>query len=120
MPITFENDNDVIAYAFEKIILYPRRTQQILVAHCVWWLASIIGLEQGLVNHIDTLRKRETTATPVDCPGPVHPDRVQQIESERLVSPAPSDLTEDPRLDRIIEGIEECLAESERPWNTWQ
>jgi hypothetical protein len=47
MTITFENDNDVIIYALEKIISYARRTQQIFVAQCVWWLASIIGLEQG-------------------------------------------------------------------------
>jgi len=58
MTITFENDKDVIVYALEKIIAYARRTQQIFVAHCVWWLASIIGLEQGLITHIDNLRIR--------------------------------------------------------------
>jgi hypothetical protein len=58
MTITFVNINDVIVYAFEKIISYARRTQQIFVAHCVWWLVSIIRLEQGLVNHIDNLHGR--------------------------------------------------------------
>jgi hypothetical protein len=56
MPITFENDNDVIIYALEKIISHARRTQQIFVAQCVWWLAAIIGLEQGLVNYIDNIQ----------------------------------------------------------------
>jgi hypothetical protein len=56
MTITFENDNDVIVYALEKIISYARRTQQIFVAQCVWWHASIIGLEQGINNYIDNLQ----------------------------------------------------------------
>lgn len=28
------------------------------MAHCVWWLASVTGLEQGLVVHMDNLRKQ--------------------------------------------------------------
>jgi len=64
MTITFENDNDVIVYALEKIIAYAGSTQQIFVAHCVWWLASIIALEQGLTSYIDNLRSRiEITVT---------------------------------------------------------
>jgi hypothetical protein len=59
MTITFENDNDVIVYALAKVIAYARRTQQVFVAQCVWWLASIVGLETGLINHIDILRKLE-------------------------------------------------------------
>ena len=62
MTITFENHNDVIVYALEKVIFYARRNQQIFVAHCVWWLASIIGLEQGLVNHIDNIQSRVEVA----------------------------------------------------------
>jgi hypothetical protein len=69
MTITFENENDVIVYALEKVISYARRTPQIFVAQCVWWLASIIVLEQGLINHIDNLNgqefKRESLATTV-------------------------------------------------------
>jgi hypothetical protein len=45
MTITFEYESDVIAYAFEKVLSYARRNQQIFVAQCIWWLASIIGLE---------------------------------------------------------------------------
>jgi hypothetical protein len=61
MTITFENDNDIIVYPLEKVISYARRTQQIFVAQCVWWLASIIGLEQGLVNYIDNIESRIKT-----------------------------------------------------------
>jgi hypothetical protein len=45
MTITFENNNDVIVYSLEKVILYASRTRQIFVAQCVWWLALVIGLE---------------------------------------------------------------------------
>jgi hypothetical protein len=57
MTITLENDNDVIVSALENIIAYARRTQPVFVAQCVWWLASVCGLEQGLVDHIDNLKE---------------------------------------------------------------
>jgi len=56
MTVNFENDNDVIVYALEKIIAYGRKNQYIFVAQSVWWIASIVGLTKGLVIHIDTLR----------------------------------------------------------------
>jgi hypothetical protein len=68
MPITFENDNDVIIYALEKVISYARRTQQIIVANCVWWLASIISLELGLINYIDTLTGKEEVRLQAEAP----------------------------------------------------
>jgi hypothetical protein len=58
MTNTFGNDNDVMVYALKKVIPDVRRIQQILVAQCGWWLASVIGLEQGLVDHIDNLKRR--------------------------------------------------------------
>jgi len=120
MTITFENDNDVIVYALENIIAYARRTQQIFVAQCVWWLASIIGLESGLIIHIDNLRKREVTATSEECSGFIHPDRAQHILSERAVSSTPRDLTEDQRLDHVLEEAEDRLATSKSIRSSWQ
>jgi hypothetical protein len=58
MPITFENDNDVIVYGLDKVISYAKAYQQIIVAQCIWWLASIIKLEQELVIHIDNLHAK--------------------------------------------------------------
>jgi hypothetical protein len=49
-----------------------------------------------LFNHIDNLRERERLASIV------HPDRTQQILSEKAVSSTPRDLTEDLQLDRIL------------------
>jgi hypothetical protein len=120
MTITFETDNDVIIYALEKVIAYARRTQQVFVAQCVWWLASIIGLEQGLVIHIDNLQERQVVRSPEKAVPEnqgrqhVHPDRVPQVSQRRSVSAIPRDLTEDPRLDKILESAEQVIQESFR------
>jgi hypothetical protein len=121
MTITFENDNDVIIYALEKVISYARRTQQIFVAECVWWLASIVGLEIGLTNHIDILRNQEEGLSQdqlpeedLRVPEQIHPNRILQISRERAVSTVPRDLTEDQRLDRILDSTEMVIQESFR------
>jgi streptogramin lyase len=102
MTITFENDNDVIVYALEKVISYARRTQQIFVAHCVWWLASIIGLEQGLITHIDNLQSRiprEVSITPQDTQENLRNRATSNIDHlSREVSTTPRDIQEDPRI----------------------
>ena len=138
MTITFENDNDVIVYALEKIISYARRTQHIFVAQCVWWLASVIGLEGGLVNHIGNLRK-ETDIVPPELSGNsketttvkstdevsetvtnIHPDRVAQVTNTREVSATPRDLAEDKRLDQVLDRAEQTIKESEQVRGSWQ
>jgi hypothetical protein len=104
MTITFENDNDVIIYGLQKVISHARRTQQIFVAQCVWWLASIIGLEQGLANYIDNIQSR------VDVT--IIPETVPSVE--RTVSPIPRDIQEDQRQDKILKDCEEYLKDSRR------
>jgi len=56
MTITFENDTNVIVYALEKNIAYTGKNQFIFLAQSVWWISSIIGVQQGLMTHIDNLR----------------------------------------------------------------
>jgi hypothetical protein len=89
MTVTFENDNDIIVYALEKVIDYARRTQQIFVAQCVWLLAIIIGLEEALINHIDKLRGRTI------------------IQKEHTAK-------EEDRQDKILKECEEYLKDSRR------
>jgi hypothetical protein len=102
MTVTFENDNDVIVYALKKVISYARRTQQVFVAQCVWWLASFIGLEQGLINHIDNIQSRVEVATaaeepPEDIPS-AEVDQATEINRDpRGVLITPRDIQEDPR-----------------------
>jgi hypothetical protein len=81
MTITFENDSDVIIYALEKIILFARENQYLFLANCAWWIASTIGLDEGLVIHIDNLvnqnrisNRREVSATPRDIAREVSPE----------------------------------------------
>jgi len=82
MEITFENDSDVIVYALEKIISFARNNQYLFVAHCVWWISAIIGLETGLVIHIDNLKartlvtnNRAISSTPRDIARGSSPDK---------------------------------------------
>jgi len=58
MSINFENNNDILVYALAQVIAYPGRTEQIVVARCTWWLASVWGLEEGLIVNIANLAGR--------------------------------------------------------------
>lgn len=59
MTITFENDNDIIAYALERIISFAQQNQYLFVANCIWWIAGIIGLDKGLTISIENLEIRQ-------------------------------------------------------------
>jgi hypothetical protein len=81
-------------YALQKVILYTRRTQQIFVAQCVRWLASIIGLEHGLVTQFHTAKQiSENTKKGTSCPTY---DLGNSVQFEEGVSPTPWDCQEDP------------------------
>jgi len=75
MTITFESDNDVIIYAFEMIISYNRENQYIFLVQSVWWISSVIGLQQGLIVYIDNLKERENIGrTTIQSNSPAVPD----------------------------------------------
>jgi len=119
MTITFENESDIIVYALEKIISHARKNQQILVAQCIWWLASIIGLEQGLVNYIDNIQSRIEVTVKLDK-APYIPVttsekfNTKQPDKRKSISPVPRDIQEESRQDLILEECEEYLKESRR------
>jgi len=102
MTITFENDNDVMVYALEKIIFYARKFQQIFVAQCVWWLASVIGLELELIFHIDNLQSRENPTRDAE------PTRKVPTPRESSVRDSPG------RQEKILQECEEFLRDSRR------
>jgi len=102
MTLTFENDNDVIVYALEKIIDHARRNQYIFVAQSIWWIASLIGVTDSIVIHINNKRLQfegnqassevrqwssEIASVPqdhlrIDTEGiSFHPDRIPQIDN---------------------------------------
>jgi hypothetical protein len=104
MTITFENNNDVVVYAFKKVIAYTKRTQQIFVAQCVWWLASIIGLEQGLIKYIDNIQTRQEVV--------VVPDK--SPEKRKSIFPVPRDIQEYTRQKRILKECGDFLRDSKK------
>jgi hypothetical protein len=87
MTITFESAKDVIIYALEKIISHARYNQYIFLAQRVWWISSILGLQEELVIHIDNLKARsdviqvkETNNGNSNPDTSVYPDRVSRIK----------------------------------------
>jgi len=110
MTVTFENDNNIIVYALEKIISYARYNKYIFVAQCVWWLSNIIGLEQGLLNHIDNLQSQvEVFQAPENTP-----TGAQIINPPRLhiINKYESRNSESDKQDRILKDCEEFLRSS--------
>jgi hypothetical protein len=100
MTVTFENDKEVIVYALEKIIAYARQTQQVFVAHCIWWIASVIGLESGLISHIDNLHYRTVIGVQHGSePG-------KDPASTRAESTIPRDIQEGSSLGQASKSIE--------------
>jgi len=95
MTITFENDNDVIVYALEKIIAFARLNQYLFLANCVWWIAGVTGLERGLTVYINNLESRrqisvpEISATPRDIARNVNAE-LEQSSDEFLPRSNPS------------------------------
>jgi hypothetical protein len=71
MTITFENDSDVIVYALEKIISFARENQYLFVANCAWWIAGVIGLDSGLIAHINNLAFQQNDHSQQVSPTPL-------------------------------------------------
>jgi hypothetical protein len=130
MTITFENDNDVIVYGLEKIISYARSNQYIFLAQSVWWISSIIGLQEELILHIDKLKdqnnidrleisKDSTTQVKITNIEDVliHPERLarlQEIDSDYIDSESTSiSTTETDIHNEVIENCEAFLAQSQ-------
>jgi hypothetical protein len=59
MTMSFKNKNINIVYALEKIICFARDNQYIILAQRIWWIASVIRLQPGLIIFIDNLKARE-------------------------------------------------------------
>jgi hypothetical protein len=95
MTISFENDNDIIVYSLEKIISYAKDNQYIFLAQSVWWISSIIGLQQGLIVHIDNLKERTDIALRNILKTENSPN--VNIRRVKIVSPTRRDIQENPR-----------------------
>jgi hypothetical protein len=70
------------------------------LAHCVWWLAWIIGREQGLANYIDNIQSRIEVSVTSDA----SPDKEAITTGE----------TDKGRQDMVLRECEEFLRDSRR------
>jgi len=75
------------------------------MAHWVWWLASLIGIEQGLMNQIDIIGGRSNTLGS------------DQQTTERDVSSAPCDFEADRRIQRTLDRANRFVKEPGTSWN---
>jgi hypothetical protein len=107
MTNTFGNENHVIVYSLEKIIFFCRSHQDLFAAQCVWWLAAIIGFQEGLVIHINNLQIRCGLAT-------------KGYEAD--LDPSVSQLRNGSckRQDMILKNCEEFFPESKSGWKTFE
>jgi len=120
MTINFENDNDVIVYALEKIISYARDNQYIFLAQSIWWISLIIGLQSGLVIHINNIRERsnhstnqqgkEVSATPRDIQGD---SRSQNKTKQSCIAESSSDIEGYDRQEKILQDCETFIKKSQ-------
>jgi len=104
MSIIFEADNDVIIYAFEKIISYARENHYIFLAQSIWWISSIVGLQQGLVSHIDQLGVRTNIGRPrvtAESVGSTKELENQGTISTRVLREEPESFLHPDRISRI-------------------
>jgi hypothetical protein len=98
----------VIVYGLEKNIAFARSKGYIFAAQCVWWLALIIELEQGLIAHINNLWSRSEK---------VNRDIQEELQEISLV---PRDLAEDQQAKQILDRAERFIETSEQTRNQWQ
>jgi len=100
MTLTFENDNNVIVYTMEKIIAFAKNNQYIFLAQSVWWIASVLGLQTGLVIYIDNLQVRS--------------DPVSQPEIGPDIAQTGTHKDDSERQDKVLRECEEFLWNSRR------
>jgi len=122
MPITFEKDNNVIVYAFEKIIAFCWDNQYIYIAQCIWWISSVVRLQQGITIHIDntwlwgsTIAEDILSVAVSYENGKIYTDQIGHFRD----SVDKSD-NESNRLDSVLKTTEELLNLSKRQRNNFQ
>jgi len=103
MTVTFQNENNIIVYTLERIISYTKSNHYIFLAQSIWWISSIIGLQQELIIYIDNLKSRSDI--PIREATPQAKDMICKINISRRgkeVSVTPRDIQENSRLDNEL------------------
>jgi len=115
MPISFEEHNEIIIYVLEMIIAYARDNQYIFLARSVWCISSIIGLQQGLIIHIDNLKEQLEASSRVTegLPKAIGvilkitntSERILINQSDRKISTTPRDIHEESTTSNGLQDI---------------
>jgi hypothetical protein len=71
-------------------------------------------VRKDILSQSRSSKERQEGPERDQLPQQVHPDRVPQIVSESSVSTVPRDLTEDQRLDLILDSAEQVIQDSFR------
>jgi hypothetical protein len=127
MTINFESNNDVIVYTLERIIAFARDNQYIFLAQSVWWISSILELQQGLAIHIDNLKARSIVGKLSDNQGlelpdidhtNIHPCRIPRIQNSSSSDSSSEDesisISETNIHNEVIENCELFLEQSKQ------
>jgi hypothetical protein len=64
MTVTFQDDNSIVIYALGKILCFARQNQYIFVADCIWWIAALVGINEGQASYIDSLHHQRHIEVP--------------------------------------------------------
>jgi hypothetical protein len=103
MTINFENENEVLVYAFERIIVFAQDNHYLFLAQSVWWISSIIGLQQSLIDYIDNIRNQSNLS--------------DQASGE--ISDTPRDLQSE-QEDRVLNRAEQFIKDSQESRKSFQ
>jgi hypothetical protein len=76
-----------------------------------WWLASIIGLQEGLIAHIDNLRSRKVIPSQENR---VYKSQIHQISALRGVMSTHRVLSEDKPTDQVLDLAKQFIEQSVR------
>jgi hypothetical protein len=112
MTFSFKNDNDIIVYALEKVVSYASRFQHVFLAQCVWWLASVIGLEQELVTFIDIQHSRYGKTVWPESSGVLNTELADPDQQQQRVKTEESAKEESDRQKGILNECEALLQDS--------
>jgi hypothetical protein len=119
MTFTFECDKDVIVYALEKILSFARDNQYILLAQSIWWISSIIRLQQGLIIYIDNLKGRSELRpeSSIRQMSPAESEKIQTSDGDYIDSDIESVSTTETNIhNEILNTCEVLLTESKKEW----
>jgi hypothetical protein len=111
MTLTCLHQNDVMVYALEKIVSFAWHNQYTFMAQCTWWLASIAGLEEGLIIPMHNFQESTKVGTRMDW---LWSNTTRDSTKDRLIPSTAKDFTKYRQAGQILDGAETSINDSEQ------